>query len=198
MAHNTAKKNKKGGLKSRAKFKKTKKTKKEKNISFKKLNCNPATNKNKNKTQNNTCYNNTQLQFIRSLWNAKHSTELISKSASSAQIWTIMKKKYNNQCQDEACWVDKLKPSQNNGSKLKNAFSPAAPKEWIEEPNSWLSDTDIKLVLKQYEDAYKCFDFIGPSPIDFDTRTKDPYAKVKTDDDCVWEELCKFSVKKCI
>ena len=50
--------------------------------------------------------------------------------------------------------------------------------------------------MKQYEQAYKCFEFIGPSPIDFDTRVKDPLAKQSPDDDCVWEELCKFSVKK--
>jgi hypothetical protein len=41
-------------------------------------------------------------------------------------------------------------------------------------------------VMKQYEDAYKCFDFIGPSPIDYDTH--------KLYGDCVWEELCHFSL----
>ena len=40
--------------------------------------------------------------------------------------------------------------------------------------------------MKQYEKAYKCFDFIGPSPIDFDTR--------KLYGECVWDELCNFSV----
>jgi hypothetical protein len=41
-------------------------------------------------------------------------------------------------------------------------------------------------VLEQYELTYKNFDFIGPTPIDFDKIV---------DGDCVWEELCKFSIK---
>ncbi len=42
--------------------------------------------------------------------------------------------------------------------------------------------------MKQYEKAYKCFDFIGPSPINFDTR--------KLYGECVWEELCKLDIEK--
>jgi hypothetical protein len=42
--------------------------------------------------------------------------------------------------------------------------------------------------MKQYEKAYKCFDFIGPSPIDFDTK--------KLYGECVWEELCHFNLKQ--
>jgi len=41
--------------------------------------------------------------------------------------------------------------------------------------------------MKQYEKAYKCFDFIGPTPIDFDTR--------KLYGECVWDELCNFSLE---
>ena len=41
--------------------------------------------------------------------------------------------------------------------------------------------------MKQYERAYKCFDFIGPSPIDFDTK--------KIYGECVWEELCHFNLE---
>ena len=42
--------------------------------------------------------------------------------------------------------------------------------------------------MKQYEKAYKCFDFIGPTPIDFD--------KKKLYGECVWEELCNFDLKQ--
>lgn len=40
--------------------------------------------------------------------------------------------------------------------------------------------------MHQYEKAYKCFEFLGPSPIDFDTKMA--YGA------CVWEELCTFSL----
>jgi hypothetical protein len=42
--------------------------------------------------------------------------------------------------------------------------------------------------MKQYEKTYKCFDFIGPSPIDYDKHVS--YGE------CVWEELCEFSLNK--
>ena len=42
--------------------------------------------------------------------------------------------------------------------------------------------------MKQYEKKYKCFNFIGPSPIDYDTH--------KMYGECVWEELCHFSLEK--
>ena len=35
-------------------------------------------------------------------------------------------------------------------------------------PNEWLNSLDIEYVMKQYENDYKNFEFLGPSPIDFD------------------------------
>jgi hypothetical protein len=70
---------------------------------------------------------------------------------------------------------------------MKNSFAPESPHEWKKNPNEWLSSIVIMDVMKQYEKAYKCFEFIGPSPIDFDTKML--YGE------CVWEELCNFSLK---
>ena len=36
--------------------------------------------------------------------------------------------------------------------------------------NEWLSSVDIESVMHQYEDIYPEFKFLGPSPIDFDSR----------------------------
>ena len=66
-------------------------------------------------------------------------------------------------------------------------FAPEAPKEWKENPNEWLTSIDILEVMKQYERTYKCFDFIGPSPIDYDKHIA--YGE------CVWEELCHLNLK---
>jgi len=44
--------------------------------------------------------------------------------------------------------------------------------------------------MKQYEHLHKDFDFMGPSPIDYDTHLMS--------DECVWEELCKFNLEKTI
>jgi hypothetical protein len=72
---------------------------------------------------------------------------------------------------------------------IKNSsFAPEAPSDWKKNPNEWLSSVDILNVMKQYEKAYPCFDFIGPSPIDYDTH--------KLYGECVWEELCHFNLAK--
>ena len=129
--------------------------------SFKKLNCNPTTKF--RKTADQTCYDDSQLKYIRSLWNVKHPDDKIDASASSATIWALLKKKYQAKCNDEKCWIDELKKGSGNDGinsgtnmkSLKNAFAPDAPEEWKKNPNAWLSDKDINDVMKQYEQAYK-------------------------------------------
>ena len=44
--------------------------------------------------------------------------------------------------------------------------------------------------MKQHETFDKRFEFIGPSPIDYDTHT---YGG-----ECVWEELCNFNLSNSI
>ena len=67
-----------------------------------------------------------------------------------------------------------------------NTFAPLQPISWKRKPTEWLSSVDIQKVMKQWENAYKCFEFIGPTPIDFDSH--------KLYGECVWEELCKFNL----
>jgi len=69
---------------------------------------------------------------------------------------------------------------------LLDAFAPESPKEWKKNPNEWLSSIDILEVMNQYEKKYKCFEFLGPSPIDYDTHQL--YGQ------CVWDELCHFKL----
>ena len=66
-------------------------------------------------------------------------------------------------------------------------FAPKSPSSWKKDPNTWLTSVDIEKVMKQYERKYNHFEFIGPSPIDFDHH--------KIYGECVWEELCKFSLQ---
>ena len=53
--------------------------------------------------------------------------------------------------------------------------------------NAKNTNIDILNVMKQYEHIYPNFEFIGPSPIDYDTHLS--YGE------CVWEELCKFNLQ---
>ena len=52
---------------------------------------------------------------------------------------------------------------------------------------------EISDVLKQYEEKYPDFVFLGPSPIDFDSVNVLDMDQKST---CVWPELCHFDLKQ--
>ncbi len=153
---------------------------------FIKLNCSPETQK--HKVNSYSCYNDENIHKLRDLWNARHPDEPI-KTNDNNEIWLFLKNKYSSVCNKESCWLYKLVPQKNkkNIKELLDSFAPVAPKEWKKNPNEWLSSLDIINVMNQYEKSYKCFEFLGPSPIDYDTR--------KMYGECVWEELCNFNLK---
>lgn len=151
------------------------------NDNYKKLQCSPDVN-----NKNYTCYNNDNLEKMRKLWNARHPERIIS-SNDPIEIWSKLKENIGSACNKESCWL-KQKFMEGNISRdlLNYTFSPKSPDSWKTNKNEWLSSDDILKVMKQYEKFYKCFDFIGPSPIDYDTH--------KLYGECVWEELCKFNL----
>jgi Ulp1 protease family, C-terminal catalytic domain len=79
---------------------------------------------------------------------------------------------------------------------------PAMPSHWKpdmenmanmkERPDDiWLDSLNIEDVMKQYEETYPWFEFMGPFPIDF--AAKDPYAD-KTR--CIIGEMCGLNLKE--
>lgn len=154
-----------------------------KDINLKKVNCSP---KSKHEINNFSCYTNESLYKLRDLWNARHPDVKINTNDAREihkQLTGFMK----NICNKESCWL-KQRDFGEISEELTDSFAPESPKEWKKNPNEWLTSVDILNVMKQYEKAYKCFDFIGPSPIDFDSR--------KLYGECVWEELCNFSLEE--
>jgi len=158
--------------------------KKNKTIKLKKVNCSP---KPKNEINDFTCYTNETLYRLRDLWNARHPDSKI-KSNSPKEIHNMLSDYLSNVCNKESCWLKQQNDFGKIESDATDSFAPESPTEWKKNPNEWLSSVDIMKVMKQYEKAYKCFDFIGPSPIDFDTK--------KLYGECVWEELCNFNLKE--
>lgn len=149
---------------------------------FVKLNCSPE-----NKKKTYTCYSDTDLYKLRDMWNARHPDRPIH-TDNTQHIWTKLKDYYSTFCNKESCWVRQMTKNTKLEKELLDAFAPESPKEWTRNPNEWLSSLDILEVMNQYEKKYKCFDFIGPSPIDYDTHT--------INDECVWDELCHFDLAK--
>ena len=166
------------------KNKRTKRTKKKKKTK-KNLYCSP---KNKNEFLNFSCYKPEMLHKMKAIWNKRHPSMSIN-SNDLKEIWNSLGHYMKNSCSSESCWI-KSNLFKNNftANEMKNIFSPKQPAEWEKNPNEWLSSIEILELMKQYEDAYKCFQFIGPTPIDFDEQLA--YGE------CVWDDLCKFNLKE--
>ena len=154
--------------------------------SFKALNCSPENNtNNKNKNKQFTCFSDDDLYKLRSMWNARH-PDLKIDSNNSKEIWHILKNNYASVCNKESCWIKQIAKGTKMERELMDSFAPESPEEWKKNPTEWLSSVDITQVMRQYEKAYDCFDFMGPSPIDYDTQ--------QLYGECVWEELCHFNL----
>jgi len=169
-------------MKSRRYRKKTKKNARRTQTA--KLRCSP---KQKGEMNNFTCYTNRSLYKLKALWNARHPDRPIT-TTNSREIHQQLTNYMSGVCNKESCWLRQQKDfgKITEDAELTDSFAPVSPKSWEKNPNEWLSSLDIIKVMKQYEKAYKCFDFIGPSPIDFDSK--------KMFGKCVWEELCNFSL----
>ena len=149
---------------------------------FKKVNCSP---KDKNDINGFSCYTDKSLYKLRDLWNSRHPDVKINTN-DTKEIHRLLTEYLSNVCNKESCWLKQKKEFGKISSEMTDSFAPESPEEWKKNPNEWLSSIDILEVMNQYEKKYKCFEFLGPSPIDYDTHKL--YGK------CVWEELCHFDL----
>ncbi len=156
-----------------------------KNRTFKALNCAP---KNNDELLKFTCYTADSLHKLKAVWNVRHPDSTIDTNDPKG-IWDKLRSFMADTCNSEACWLrHQCIKHDVDYSQLLDNFAPKAPNLWRKKPTEWLTSVDIQTVMRQWEKAFKCFEFIGPSPIDYDQH--------KMFDECVWEELCKFSLKR--
>ena len=140
---------------------------------FKYLKCHPKYKKNK------SCMNDSILLEMRNKWNHIHPEKKI-KTRKSKLIETKLKT-YLSNCNNKKCLIE------NTLKKQLNIFAPSSPSSWNDNKSEWLDNFDILRVMKQYEEAYPNFKFLGPSPIDFDTIV---HSK------CVSTEICNLNIKQ--
>ncbi len=98
--------------------------------------------------------------------------------------------KYVSHCKrrDDGCKLKALRDKGVNVGALESRrLRPRAPNAWSKKPTTWLMTGDFERVLRQYEQAYPEFAFLGASPIDFEK----PFGN-----SCVWPEMCKFTLRK--
>tara|TARA_Y100000389_G_scaffold204236_1_gene255750 strand:- start:988 stop:2001 length:1014 start_codon:yes stop_codon:yes gene_type:complete len=185
--------NKKGGSKSqtikrprsRLKSKRSsKKSRSKKKAFMKKDRCSP---KKKGETLEFSCYTKDSLMKLRDMWNTKHPDTQIN-TDEPKHIWEALSYSMKNICDKESCWLSNNVINENiDRDNLEKSFAPTMPEEWKSNPNKWLNNIELSKVMKQWEDKDNTFEFIGPTPIDFDDRI--------SHGECVWEELCKFQLK---
>tara|TARA_Y100000389_G_C17432530_1_gene503575 strand:+ start:596 stop:1723 length:1128 start_codon:yes stop_codon:yes gene_type:complete len=144
-----------------------------------------------------TCFSNDQLIKIARTIN-KRSKQIIEippkiTETSRKKLWQDIKTNVytDSTCREDYCLLntpDILKSIPL--TELENVFRPAKPLSWVANKTQWLSTIDIRRVMKQYERKYKDFKFIGPTPIDFDSKI--------SANRCVLDELCNINLEELI
>jgi len=151
--------------------------------SWKHMMCSPNVSSIKVET---SCYTPHILNTIKDAYNKSNPSDQITTS-NPTEIWNELHAKLDH-CNKEDCWLNSIDDPKLQKHIDRYVFAPDKPPEWNADPNAWLSNYDIMNVLEQYEKAYPHFNFIGPTPIDFD-------AKLNTSSNqCVWNELCHFDL----
>jgi len=116
-----------------------------------------------------TCYSKEDLVFLIKAYNKKRprTHQIKIKNKSKKNLWLALNKKLRKDCNNEWCWLEQnFVPAPYAKKQLKEKFRPKMPEEWEENPFEWLTTTDIKKVMKQYEKRYPSFLFMGPVPSD--------------------------------
>ena len=136
-----------------------------------------------------TCFTSKQLFKLKNIWNNRRPDKKITENDPRG-IWNKIRIYMQQSCNRESCWLKQNIFKLHLDKSEFNIFAPLMPLKWNENKNEWLTGDDIEKVMKQYEKKYPYFEFIGPTPIDYDT--------IESYGICVWEELCKFNLQKTI
>ena len=138
-----------------------------------------------------TCFSIESLRKITDKWNESNPAMRIeyTDKTPGRTLWNAIHNAMNAECNNEVCWLNQ--PFLKNTplvKELKTHFKPIMPEKWDVNPREWLNTLNIRDVMVQYEIKHPDFEFIGPVPIDFDTKLG--FGQ------CVVDELCKIDLNK--
>lgn len=141
-----------------------------------------------------TCFSNEDLvKIARYLEDKTGNTIHIPRKftiSARKQLWTDIRRNVGNlsKCSEDYCMIKNQDILDILGKvEIEKKFRPEKPELWNRNKTTWLSTVDIRKVMKQYEEKHHDFKFIGPTPIDFDTRFNKYY--------CVNNDLCNFNLE---
>ena len=111
-----------------------------------------------------SCFSLESLQLIAKQYN-QNNTDKIIITDNKKDLINQLSKVFSNLCKSQLCWLklDLIKSLENEEIN-DNTFRPIGPQKKYE----WLSTTHINDVIKQYEDLYTDFIFLGAVPSDFE------------------------------
>lgn len=136
-----------------------------------------------------SCFSIDALRKIATKWNTTHPDKTIEfdDTTTGKSLWNSINNAMSATCDNEVCWLkqDFLKELPLAHELLKN-FKPKMPKKWEANPREWLNTIDIRNVMNQYEVKHPDFEFIGPVPMDFDSKVG--FGQ------CVINELCNIKL----
>jgi hypothetical protein len=116
------------------------------------------------KYNDGSCFSLESLHIIANEYN-KNNTEKIIISDDKKKMVDQLTSVFSNLCKSQLCWLklDLIKSLENEDI-TDNTFRPHGPQKKYE----WLSTTHINDVIKQYEELYTDFIFLGAVPSDFE------------------------------
>ena len=130
------------------------------------------------------------LLRLRDEWNQRFPKHKIPLTIHRKErLWEELRLRLKHQyaCASEYCAVEELADASLK-DQTKGYFRPKKPEAWNSNPTEWHDSVTLANVMQQYEEAYPHFEFIGPTPIDFDAQSSGGWGT------CVLEELCKLDL----
>ena len=151
---------------------------------FKKLNCSPFVAG--KQIVSESCITPDIALKIKEEYNKIHSSRMIVSSEPNHVLDELHVRLPT--CTSEECFLKQIGDDTLREQIKEALFSPKQPGSWKKNKRAWVSNFDMEEVLRQYEDTYPSFKFIGATYMDFDHKLKNGT--------CVEEDFCKFDLDK--
>ena len=130
------------------------------------IHCSPV--RHKHGTIHNTCFKRNELDLLVKTFNHKNPHKPIDSKLRKKDIAKILLEEYRKVCnKSQYCWISQLLADSEHKKQLMKAFRPEMPTSWKKNSKTWLNTYDILYVLKQYEELYTDYVFLGVYSIDF-------------------------------
>lgn len=147
-------------------------------------------------SETGSCLTYSELRTVAALYNKTNEKNRIpiSDFTSIEKLNKALQERFGEKCDKgyQHCWIEQpmIKDTYDLYNKLKSTFRPIKPRSWNRNQREWLNTYDILHVMKQYEDAFDSFEFLGVFPVDFQVQYESGI--------CVVQEMCNFDVQKFI